>query len=105
MRKFLTRKVLMGLAGAVALGGGAVAVRAFADTSWTWSDANTFVSEGHWRRLGASQVACAGRCTTVTTDGLHRRTCPLTPAMQTSVANCLTALSAACTSACESEAQ
>lgn len=104
MKGVLTRRFLVGLAAAGALGGGALIAStrvAQAATSRDYDDGQTYMIQWNMRRLGGGAgIACAGVCRVATADQTHGYPCQIGVAPTATPAACLTALAAACNTNC-----
>lgn len=100
LRGVLTKRLLLGLAAAGAVGGGALVLSPGIALAGFGGGTTTLVAVS-MRRVGAS-VACAGECLVRAPGDDDSRVCPLRPGVQASYVACLTTLSAACATSCKS---
>lgn len=102
LKRFLSRKISIPLAGILAIGAAVAFGPALADyTPPALVDAQTFLVSFNIRRLGSGQFGCSGGCRTAEAGGANANTCRLDEAAQagplgTAISSCLAALSTDC---------
>lgn len=102
LKGVLTRRFLLGLAAAGAVGGGALVFRPASAVAAAFGGGTAVLQAVHASRLQGGTIACAGECRVWTVELDDHRQCPLGLAPQASYAACLTALNAACATSCKS---
>jgi len=105
-KTILTRRLLLGVAAAGAVGGsligGVLVLRPGVGQAAAFGGANPVLfSQGGHVIVGTATVSCAGECVVATDEGDDFRTCPLRLSPKASYAACLTALNAACVATCK----
>lgn len=99
----LTRRLLLGLAAAGAVVGGALVFRTSPVQAAAFGGGSAVLQGLHASRIPGGVVACSGECRVFTAEVDDWRLCPLaiTPP-PASFGACLTALNTACATSCKS---
>jgi hypothetical protein len=97
-KRFLSKKISVPLAAALAIGVAVAFVPALADfTPGTYLDTQTFMISWRMARVSAGVIACEGSCRSAQAAGANPQRCRLREANQATTAACLTALATDCT--------
>jgi hypothetical protein len=100
----LTKRLLLGLAAAGAVAGGALVFRPAVSIAAAFGGGSAVLWNVHAARVegAGTNIRCAGECRVYTAELDDYRTCPLRPGIQATYAACLTALNTACATTCKS---